>query len=196
MESSQTELPQFTLAELPLPMVYATYRTIRDCNVLFAEQFGYAVEELRNASFNALYPEVSDFIRTGNIWQRNMTGGNTYYDERIMAHRDGSRFWCRVHGRSHNLEDPFAAAVYCFEAFARPVATQHQLTSRQLQIITLVAQGKTSAVIAAELSLSVRTVEAHRARLMKALSLTNTADLVAWFLSAHPSGVLETPNSL
>lgn len=180
------EAPQFELADLPMPMVYATYRTIRDCNAVFAAQFGYMVDELRDASFNTLYPDVSDFIRTGNIWQRNMAGGNAYYDERIMLHRDGSQFWCRVHGRSQNLDDPFASAVYCFEKFARPVATQHELTSRQLQIVTLVAQGKTSATIAKELSLSPRTVEAHRARLMKVLGLTNTADLVAWFLSAHP----------
>lgn len=186
--------PRFALSALPLPMVYATHRTIRDCNATFAEQFGYAVEELRNSSFSTLYPEVADFIRTGQIWQRNLAGGNTYYDERIMRHRDGTRFWCRVHGRSQNQKDPFAAAVYCFEAAGRhTTADEHQLTPRQLQIVTLVAQGKTSAAIAKELSLSVRTIEAHRARLMRALGLRNSAELTAWFLSAHPQQAVERP---
>lgn len=176
----------FALSELPMPMVYATHRTIRDCNDAFATQFGYTVAELRNSGFSKLYPEFGDFVRAGKIWRHNFAGGNTYYDERIMRHRDGTRFWCRVHGRSQNQIDPFAAAVYCFETAQRQTADeQHSLTPRQLQIVTLVAQGKTSAAIAKELRLSVRTIEAHRARLMRALGLRNGAELIAWFLSAH-----------
>ncbi|RUX99251.1 LuxR family transcriptional regulator [Mesorhizobium sp. M2A.F.Ca.ET.040.01.1.1] len=38
-------------------------------------------------------------------------------------------------------------------------------TGRQHQILTLIAQGKTNAVIAAEIGLSKRTVETHRLRL-------------------------------
>lgn len=181
-----TQETHFALAELPMPMVYATHRTIRDCNSIFAEQFGYTVEELRNSGFNKLYPEFADFVRVGKIWRHNLAGGNTYYDERIMRHRDGTRFWCRVHGRSQNREDPFAAAVYCFElAQAQTIGKHHPLTPRQLQIVTLVAQGKTSAVIANELELSVRTIEAHRARLMRTLGLRNSAELIAWFSSDY-----------
>ena len=57
------------------------------------------------------------------------------------------------------------------------------LSDRQHQILALVAQGKTNADIAAETGLSRRTVEAHRARLMKAIGVHNAAELIAWFSS-------------
>ncbi|MNU00991.1 Bacterial regulatory protein, luxR family [compost metagenome] len=49
--------------------------------------------------------------------------------------------------------------------------------------MTLVAQGKTNAAIAAEVGLSRRTVEAHRLRLARSVGVANSAELVAWFLS-------------
>lgn len=173
---------RFTLAEMPVPMVYATHRIIRDCNGEFANLFGYARDELIDASFARLYPKLSDFVRTGDVWQAHLPGGQVYYDERIMTASDGRRFWCRVHGRSHRQSDPFAQALYCFEPMARPVTQERRLlTDRQRQIVALVAQGKTNAAIAAELGLSARTVESHRARLMRAAGLRNAAELVAWF---------------
>lgn len=173
---------QFSLSELPLPMVYATHRIIRECNASFATLFGFQPEELANTSFHLLYPKLTDFVLVGNLWRNNFGGGQTYYDERIMRHRDQSQFWCQVHGRSDKDTDPFAEAVYCFEPISRPVSEDNiQLTDRQLQIVTLVSQGKKNREIAAETALSVRTVEAHRARMMRAIGVKNSAELVAWF---------------
>jgi PAS domain S-box-containing protein len=174
---------QFRLAEMPVPMVFATHRIIRDCNGEFASLFGFSRDELIDSSFSRLYPRIADFVRVGEVWRTHLAGGQRYYDERIMVGADGERFWCRVNGRSRNHVDPFAAALYCFEPMPRPVTThaEHQLTGRQRQILTLVAQGKTNAEIAMETGLSRRTVEAHRARLMKAIGLRNSAELVAWF---------------
>lgn len=174
----------YTLADSPVPMVHATHRVIRDCNAEFAALFGYRPGELVDASFSMLYPGFSDFVRTGQMWRQNLPGGAVYYDERIMARADGSRFWCQVRGRSRNEANPFASALYCFEPMNRPVTdTALKLTGRQRQILTLVAQGKTSAAIAAEIGLSRRTVEAHRLRLARSIGATNSSELVAWFLS-------------
>ena len=182
MNTAQTA---FTLSELPVPLVFATHRVIRDCNAEFAALFGYDRATLVNKSFARLYPAIDDFVRTGEMWRDNLPGGAGYYDERIMAATDGRRFWCRVRGRSHNTDDPFAAAVYCFEPIARPVSTANRgLTGRQRQILTLVAQGKTNAAIAEELGLSRRTIEMHRLRMTRALGLANTAELIAWFLNS------------
>jgi DNA-binding CsgD family transcriptional regulator len=65
--------------------------------------------------------------------------------------------------------------------------TEAAMTGRQRQILTLVAQGKTNAVIAEEIGLSKRTVEAHRLRLMRLVRVRNTAELVAWFLASSPA---------
>lgn len=172
----------FSLAELPVPMVYATHRIIRACNMEFAALFGFAPADLVDQSFSRLYPKIADFVRTGEMWRSHLPGGQVYYDERIMVGAAGRRFWCRVNGRSRNQTDPFAEALYCFEPMSRPVTdTALPLTDRQRQILTLVAQGKTNAAIASEIGLSRRTVEAHRLRLTRAVGVRNSAELVAWF---------------
>ncbi len=173
---------RFALSDVPVPMVYATHRIIRECNEEFLKLFGYHRSDLVDRSFARLYPKPADFVRTGLVWRSHLAGGKVYYDERIMTASDGRSFWCQVHGRSRNLSDPFAEALYCFQPIARPVAQDRlRLTDRQRQIVTLVAQGKTNADIATEIGISVRTVEAHRARLMKAAGLKNAAELAARF---------------
>lgn len=175
---------QFALADIPVSMVYATHRIIRDCNAEFASLFGYRREELVDASFSRLYPAIADFVRTGDMWRHHLPGGAVYFDERVMAGAGGRPFWCRVNGRSRERSDPFAAALYCFEPMSRPVTqTTLKLTGRQRQILTLVAQGKTNTLIAEEVGLSRRTVEAHRLRLARSVGVANSAELVAWFLS-------------
>lgn len=52
------------------------------------------------------------------------------------------------------------------------------LTSRQREVLRLLAQGKRIKEIASDLNISVRTVEDHKARLMQTLGLESTADLV------------------
>ena len=52
------------------------------------------------------------------------------------------------------------------------------LTPREVQVLQLTAEGKTSAEAAEILMISVRTVEVHRARLMKRLGLKNRVALV------------------
>jgi DNA-binding NarL/FixJ family response regulator len=63
-----------------------------------------------------------------------------------------------------------------------PVASSsaHPLTRRERQVLTLVAEGRSTREIAAELSLSQKTVEVHRSRLMKKLRLHKVADLVRY----------------
>ena len=177
--------PRFTLGELPMPMVFAGYRIIRDCNEEFIELFGFERGEIVGESFARLYPKLDDFIRIGEIWQGQFSRNAIYRDERIMRDAGGRRFWCRVVGRTRTPEDPFAEAVYCFQAISRPVHTSKiVLSDRQRQILSLVAQGRTNSDIADETGLSRRTVEAHRARLIKSTGVRNTAELVAWFSSS------------
>src|SRR6218665_192866 len=98
---------QFALADIPVPMVYATHRIIRDCNEEFAVLFGYGRAEVVDTSFSRLYPAIADFVRTGEMWRHHLPGGAIYYDERIMAGAGGKQFWCRVNGRSRDVDDPF-----------------------------------------------------------------------------------------
>jgi DNA-binding CsgD family transcriptional regulator len=55
-----------------------------------------------------------------------------------------------------------------------------QLTKREVVVLELAAEGKTSAEIAQTLFISRRTAEAHRANLMKKLGLKTQTDLVLY----------------
>ena len=52
------------------------------------------------------------------------------------------------------------------------------LTSREREVLQMIAEGETNKEIAALLSLSVYTVDAHRGRIMEKLHLHNTGELV------------------
>ena len=56
------------------------------------------------------------------------------------------------------------------------------LTARERQVLQLVAEGETYAEIAARLSISPRTVESHRTRLMSKLGLRTQTDLIRYAL--------------
>jgi two-component system, NarL family, response regulator NreC len=56
------------------------------------------------------------------------------------------------------------------------------LTSREREILTMVADGKTNKEIAQTLGLSVYTVESHRGSVMEKLNLHNTGDIVRFAL--------------
>ncbi len=56
----------------------------------------------------------------------------------------------------------------------------HQLTPRQREVLQLVAEGHSAKQIAARLKISIRTAEAHKANILKALELQSTAELVQY----------------
>lgn len=57
-----------------------------------------------------------------------------------------------------------------------------QLTTREKEVLKLIAEGKTSRDIAALLYISARTVEHHRENIMNKLNLKKTADLIRYAL--------------
>jgi DNA-binding NarL/FixJ family response regulator len=56
------------------------------------------------------------------------------------------------------------------------------LTSREREVLQMIAEGKTNKEIATSLELSVYTVEAHRGRVMEKLNLHSTGELVRFAL--------------
>ena len=63
---------------------------------------------------------------------------------------------------------------------AAPDSPQEQLTSRQVEILALLAQGCSSRVIASRLGLSPKTVDVHRARIMDRLHIRDVAGLTRY----------------
>ncbi len=70
-----------------------------------------------------------------------------------------------------------------------------KLTSRQIQVMRLVASGYRTHEVARELKLSAKTVESHRHQLMRKLGLERTACLIRYAIRVGFAPVL-TPKSL
>lgn len=59
------------------------------------------------------------------------------------------------------------------------------LTAREQQILGLIWSGLKNREIAARLNISVKTVEAHRATIMKKVRVSNTAQLLKAAIQGH-----------
>jgi len=66
---------------------------------------------------------------------------------------------------------------------SKPPDGDDLLTPREREVLQLVSEGYTNRLIAAELRLSIKTVEAHRARIMTKLKIHNAAGLTRYAMS-------------
>lgn len=163
----------------PVGMCITEHRVVTICNAAFGTMFGYEADELLGQRLASLYPSHEEYVQIGNAGLAVMRDTGTYGDDRIMRRRDGTLFWCHVAGRTLDRSDPFACAVWMFEDISakRPLAAD--LTLRERDVARQLMTGGTSKQIARVLGISPRTVEAHRARLMKKLGASNQGELVA-----------------
>jgi DNA-binding NarL/FixJ family response regulator len=68
-------------------------------------------------------------------------------------------------------------------------ANGNRLTSRESEVLQLVAEGSANKQVAAELAISIKTVEKHRQHLMDKLNIHDTAGLTRYAIAA---GVIES----
>lgn len=167
----------------PVGLVVARHRIIERCNARFCEIFGHRRDVLEGASLSRLYPSTEEFQRIGAVGLAKMRRVGRYDDERIMRRNTGDLFWCRVRGQSLTPEDPFALSVWSFADLAdrRPLVA---MTAREREIAMMLTAGRTSKEIARELRLSPRTVETHRANLLRKFEARSGAELIARLASA------------
>jgi len=169
---------QMIFQHAPVGMCVSLDRVIQRCNEALAEMFGYPVARLGGQSFSVLYPTMDEFLRTGERIVPIMNARGRYSDERIMRRSDGELFWCHVTGRALDPHQPLGAGVWTFEDVSEKRPVTAQLTPREREIAALLVEGKTSKVIARDTGLSPRTVEMHRASLMRKFSASTSSELV------------------
>jgi DNA-binding NarL/FixJ family response regulator len=66
----------------------------------------------------------------------------------------------------------------------REVTRNRELTQRELEVLALIGQGLSSAIIAEKLGLAVRTVRKHRENILRKLDMHNMAQLTAYGIKA------------
>jgi len=69
-----------------------------------------------------------------------------------------------------------------------PIRKNIELTSREMEVLQLIAEGKANKETASELGISIKTIEKHREHLMDKLDIHDTAGLTRYAIS---TGVIE-----
>lgn len=167
--------------ESPVAQIVVRYRRIVEANKAIERLFGYNRDEVLNHSVRRLYPTIADFKQMGEKCETRMLAtGDTYYeDERFMQTRDCEIFWARAKGMTLSPEDPFSLMVWSFEKIINRSYRSVNISSREREVAHHLVNGLTSREIGATLSISHRTVEAHRASLMHKFGVKNVAELVS-----------------
>jgi len=184
-ETGPTEDLATAFRMAPVGLLVSRQRVIVSCNQSFSNTFGYSPSELAGRSLECLYPSHSEFEHVGERAHSVMRRSGLYSDERIMRKGSGSLFWCHVSGRSTDINDPFFTAIWAFEDISAVRQITADLTAREREIAQLLVTGKSSKLIARELEISPRTVEAHRVRLMRKYGVTTAGELIGRLIGRH-----------
>jgi PAS domain S-box-containing protein len=189
METPDTTLGaidyRLAFEQAPVGMVLSRHRIIVDCNARLCEMFGARREALVGQSFRVLYPSVAEFERIGQRMLPILNASGRYADNRMMRRLGGlhgafagETFWCHVSGQALNRAAPHEAGIWIFEDLGSRRAATADLTPREREVAAQLMKGLTSKEIGRALGISHRTVEIHRARLMRKYSAATTAELV------------------
>ena len=189
METPDTDLTaidyRLAFEHSPVGMVLSRHRIIVDCNARLCEMFGATRDALVGQSFQVLYPSVVEFERIGKRMEPILNASGRYADNRMMKRLGnlhgafaGETFWCHVSGQALNRAAPHEAGIWTFEDLGSRRSVKAELTPREREVAAQVMQGRTSKEIGKALVISHRTVEIHRARLMRKYAASTTAELV------------------
>jgi len=166
----------------PVGLALSRERFMVDCNQALCDMFGATREQLTGQSFQILYPSADEYERLGARMAPLLGRSGTYADNRIMKRVGGARagetFWCHVTGRAVDRDAPHAAGIWSFEDLSSRRPVRAELTAREREVAALLMDGQTSKSIGKLLAISHRTVEVHRARLMRKYGAHSTPELV------------------
>ena len=167
----------------PIGLVLSRHRLMIDCNRAALAMFRAEREQLIGQSFRVLYPTQGEYERTGERIVASLDANGRYADERVMRRVDGELFWCHVWGHALDAADPHAAGIWSFEDLSSRRSLKLDFTPREREIAALLIEGLTSKMVGKRLGISPRTVDVYRARLMRKVGASTTAELVHKLLS-------------
>ena len=162
-------------------------RVILRASLRVESVFGWTPRELEGQSIRLLYPGQTDYELIGERARKAMRGAEVYRDERFMRRKDGQVVWMEGQGTALDPEDPQRLAVWTY----RPLESDGPagaLTPTERRIARYLVNGFTSKEIALALGCSPRTVEVHRANMIRKMQVRNSFELVSRLLSTGSEG--------
>ena len=79
---------------------------------------------------------------------------------------------------SNRAQDVMLSKIKQSDSKKKAVSDEAHITQREIEILNLIVQGMTSNEMAEKLFISIRTVETHRANIMRKLGVKNAVELV------------------
>jgi len=147
---------------------------------------GSTVEAIRNLRAQTPWTEIVVLTteESAFVAQQLLAAGAVAF---VFKDRAETELLDAIHRAAHG-EEFVSARVAAGLDVLRRTADGGLLSPREVEILRLIALGYTSAEIAAQLHLSRRTVETHRARIFEKLELRTRAELVRYALDRHLIG--------
>lgn len=134
---------------------------------------GFAKGALESGALGLVLKDMADSDLPAAV--RAASRGQRYVSPQIASARPGDG-----NGDGHGADDGRGDGDS--RGTGQDRGGEDRLTPREREVLRLIAFGHTSVEIAAKLGLSPRTIETHRARIHRKLSLTTRAELVRYAL--------------
>jgi len=168
----------------PVALCISRHRVIVHCNDELARLLRCSREDLIGKSVSMLFTSEAEFRRRGPWATHVMERSGLYDAEAIFKRPDGSLFWAHVRGHTFNRLDPLSYAVWSFQELGRYPASYERLSPRERDVAAALVEGLSNKQIASRLALSIRTVEMHRARLMRKVGAKKLSTLLVALVNA------------
>lgn len=158
-------------------------RVILRANLMVETVFGWLPQELEGQSMRLLYPGQADFQLIGEAANQGLQRQLVYEDERFMRRKDGHLIRVAGRGRAIDQRAPHKLAVWAYRPLESASAAIGKLTAAERRVASLLVNGLTSKEMAIQLQISPRTVEVHRANMIRKLQVRNSFELVTRLLT-------------
>src|SRR6185369_10649719 len=103
--------------------------------------------------------------------------------EAIRAIQKGSTFFSPAISKRMRVRSPKLTVR------GKPSRTKNRLSSREVEVLQLIAEGKPNKQVAAELGVSFKTIDKHRQHLMSKLNIHDVAGLTRYAIA---EGIIES----
>jgi DNA-binding NarL/FixJ family response regulator len=169
--------PAVVVMDIAMPLLNGCEATrqirkaVPDSKVLILSahsDYAYIEELAEIGAAGFLLKQTSSHILAKAI--REVHKGNTFFSPSIVK---------RLQGRSGKPTGPGG----------KPGSRMNRLSSREIEVLQLIAEGRPNKQVAAELGVSFKTIDKHRQHLMAKLNIHDTAGLTRYAISA---GIIES----
>jgi len=181
------DLERLAFQHAPDATLLLSERVILRASMRVEAVFGWTPQALEGQSIRVLYPGETDYEVIGERARKAMQVQPTYRDERYMRRRDGQIVWMEGHGAALDCDDPQRLAIWTYRPLDPVPISTDRLTAAERRVARYLVNGFTSKEIALALDCSPRTVEVHRANMIRKIGVRNSFELVSRLLGSSPA---------